>query len=69
MQDLNDLYFYVQIVDNSGLAPAGRVLGVPKSTLSRRLAALEERLGVRLIPSVRALIDYLAQRFEDLDED
>lgn len=49
MQDLNDLYYYVQIVDNNGLAPAGRALGMPKSTLSRRLAALEERLGVRLV--------------------
>ena len=49
MQDLNDLYFYVQIVDHGGFAPAGRALGLPKSTLSRRLAALEERLGVRLI--------------------
>lgn len=49
MQDLNDLYYYVQIVDNQGLAPAGRALGIPKSTLSRRLALLEERLGVRLI--------------------
>lgn len=49
MQDLNDLYFYVQIVDNQGLSPAGRALGIPKSTLSRRLAALEERLGVRLV--------------------
>lgn len=49
MQDLNDLYFYVQIVDHGGFASAGRALGLPKSTLSRRLAALEERLGVRLI--------------------
>ncbi len=49
MQDLNDLYYYVQVVDHAGFAPAGRALGVPKSKLSRRIAALEERLGVRLI--------------------
>lgn len=49
MQDLNDLYYYVQVVDYAGFAPAGRALGVPKSKLSRRIAALEERLGVRLI--------------------
>lgn len=49
MQDLNDLYYYVQAVDHGGFAPAGRVLGVPKSNLSRRIAKLEERLGVRLI--------------------
>ncbi len=49
MQDLNNLYYYVQIVDHKGLAPAGRALGIPKSTLSRKLAMLEEDLGVRLI--------------------
>jgi DNA-binding transcriptional LysR family regulator len=49
MQDLNDLYYYVQVVDRGGFAAAGRMFGVPKSKLSRRLAALEERLGVRLI--------------------
>jgi DNA-binding transcriptional LysR family regulator len=49
VQDLNDLYYYVQAVDHGGFAPAGRVLGLPKSKLSRRIAILEERLGVRLI--------------------
>ncbi|HPY42328.1 MAG TPA: LysR family transcriptional regulator, partial [Thiolinea sp.] len=49
MQDLNDLYYFVQIVDYGGFAPAGRALGLPKSKLSRRIANLEERLGVRLI--------------------
>ena len=49
MQDLNDLYYFAQVVDHGGFAPAGRALGVPKSKLSRRVALLEERLGVRLI--------------------
>ena len=48
-QDLNDLYYFVQVVDHGGIAPAGRALGMPKSKLSRRLALLEERLGVRLV--------------------
>ncbi|WP_366636284.1 LysR family transcriptional regulator [Aquisalimonas sp.] len=47
--DLNDLYFFVQVVDHGGFAPAGRALGMPKSRLSRRIALLEERLGIRLI--------------------
>ena len=47
--DLNDLYFFVQIVDHQGFTAAGRALGVPKSTLSHRLAELEKRLGVRLV--------------------
>jgi len=49
MRDLNDLYYYAQVVDHGGFAPAGRALSVPKSSLSRRIALLEERLGVRLI--------------------
>ncbi|MBB1628378.1 LysR substrate-binding domain-containing protein [Achromobacter sp. UMC71] len=49
MQDLNDLYYFVQVVRGGGFAPAGRALGIPKSRLSRRIALLEERLGVRLI--------------------
>jgi DNA-binding transcriptional LysR family regulator len=49
MQDFNDLYYFAQVVDRGGFAAAARVLGVPKSKLSRRVAALEDRLGVRLI--------------------
>lgn len=47
--DLNDLYYFVQVVDHGGFAPAGRAIGEPKSKLSRRVAGLEERLGVRLL--------------------
>lgn len=47
--DLNDLRFFVRVVDHGGLSAAGRALGLPKSTLSRRLQALERRLGVRLV--------------------
>jgi DNA-binding transcriptional LysR family regulator len=49
MQDLNDLYLFVQAVDHGGFAPAARVLGMQKSKLSRRIGLLEDRLGVRLI--------------------
>lgn len=49
MRDLNDLYYFVQVVDHAGFAPAGRALGIPKSKLSRRIALLEERLDARLI--------------------
>lgn len=47
--DLNDLYFFAQVVEHGGFAPAGRALGIPKSRLSRRIAMLEERLGLRLL--------------------
>ena len=49
MQDLNDLYYFVQVVDHGGYAAAGRALGIPKSKLSRRILGLEDRLGVRLL--------------------
>lgn len=49
MKDLNELYYYVQVVEHGGFAPAGRALGMPKSKLSRRIALLEARLGARLI--------------------
>lgn len=49
MQDLNDLSYFVQVVDKGGFAAAARHLGIPRSRLSRRIGLLEERLGVRLI--------------------
>ncbi|MCA0210707.1 MAG: LysR family transcriptional regulator [Proteobacteria bacterium] len=49
MQDLNDLYLFVQAVDHGGFAAAARALGLQKSKVSRRIGLLEERLGVRLI--------------------
>ncbi|QMV74420.1 LysR family transcriptional regulator [Comamonas piscis] len=49
MRDINDYALFAEVVLHSGFAAAGRALGMPKSTLSRRIAALESRLGVRLI--------------------
>lgn len=49
MIDLNDLLCFAEVVDRRGFAAAGRSLGLPKSTVSRRVAALEARLGVRLL--------------------
>ncbi|MBM7062909.1 LysR family transcriptional regulator [Pseudomonas sp. UL073] len=49
VDDLNDLYYFARVVEHGGFAPAGRALDMPKSKLSRRIAQLEERLGVRLL--------------------
>ena len=49
MQDLNDMLYFVEVVERGGFAAAGRSLGVPKSRLSRRIAELEAQLGVRLL--------------------
>jgi DNA-binding transcriptional LysR family regulator len=47
--DLNDLYYFCEIVRHGGIAAAERATREPKSKLSRRLANLEDRLGVRLV--------------------
>lgn len=49
MQDLNDMLYFAEVVDKGGFAAAGRALGIPKSRLSRRIAELEDGLGVRLL--------------------
>ena len=65
MQDLNDLYFFARVVEHGGFAPAGRALALPKSKLSRRIAQLEERLGVRLIQrsTRRFVVTEVGQRY------
>ena len=49
MIDLNELYLFAQVVERKGFASAGRALDLPKSTVSRKISQLEERLGVRLL--------------------
>jgi DNA-binding transcriptional LysR family regulator len=45
----SDLLLFAQAVESGGFAPAARRLKLPKSTLSKRLAALESALGARLV--------------------
>jgi DNA-binding transcriptional LysR family regulator len=47
--DLNDFFYFVQVVDRGGFTAAGRTLRIPKSTLSHRIQQLETSLGVRLL--------------------
>jgi DNA-binding transcriptional LysR family regulator len=47
--DLNDFFYFVQVVDRGGFTAAGRTLHIPKSTLSHRIQQLETNLGVRLL--------------------
>ncbi|MDH4873640.1 LysR substrate-binding domain-containing protein [Pseudomonas sp. BN515] len=49
MQDLNDLFYFAKVVEYGGFSAAARLLGVPKSRLSRRIAELETRLDARLL--------------------
>ena len=47
--DLNDFAYFAEVVTHGGFAAAARALNEPKSKLSRRVARLETRLGLRLI--------------------
>mgnify|MGYP003575643212 FL=1 len=47
--DLDDLKTFVEVADTGGVAEAGRRLAVSKSIVSRRLAQLEQALGVQLL--------------------
>jgi DNA-binding transcriptional LysR family regulator len=49
MQPLDDFYYFAKVVEHGGYAKAARALDIPKSRLSRHVAALETRLGVRLV--------------------
>ena len=44
-----DHELFVTVVDEGGLAAAGRRLGISPAMMSKRLARLEERLGARLV--------------------
>ncbi|HEX2889984.1 LysR substrate-binding domain-containing protein [Vineibacter terrae] len=48
-RNVDDLYYFARVIEHRGFTAAARRLGIPKSRLSRRIAALEDRLGVRLI--------------------
>ncbi|MFC5437536.1 LysR substrate-binding domain-containing protein [Rhodanobacter umsongensis] len=65
LHDLNDLYFFAAVVEHGGFSAAGRALGVPKSRLSKRVAQLEERLGVRLLQRTtrRFVVTEVGERF------
>src|SRR4026209_497918 len=47
--DLNDIVVFTKVVETKSFTGAAEQLGLPKSTGSRQLAQLEERLGVRLV--------------------
>jgi DNA-binding transcriptional LysR family regulator len=49
VRDLNDLYFFAKVADHGSYTAAAKALGLQTSKLSRRIAALEVELGVRLI--------------------
>jgi DNA-binding transcriptional LysR family regulator len=49
VQPLEGFYYFTQVVDHAGFARAARALSIPRSRLSRHVAALEAQLNVRLV--------------------
>src|SRR5271155_1609972 len=47
--DLNSLAIFAKVVEAKGFSEAARRLKMPLSTVSRRIAELEDQLGVRLL--------------------
>lgn len=47
--DLNEVVVFARVVQTGSFVGAGRALGMPKSTVSRKVSALEARLGTRLL--------------------
>ena len=48
-RDLNDTLIFVKVVEHGSFTVAARSLGLPKTTVSRKLRDLENRLGARLL--------------------
>lgn len=56
LPDLEGMALFVRVAESGSLSAAGRALGLPKATVSRRIAKLERRLGTQLLRrSTRAL--------------
>src|SRR5579863_6876368 len=49
MADLNSLVVFAKVVEANSFSAAARRLSIPISTVSRRIAELEDQLGVRLL--------------------
>jgi len=47
--DLNEMVVFARVVQARSFTAAARTLGMPKSTVSRKVAELEDRLDVRLL--------------------
>lgn len=49
MRDLNELGYFAAVVQHGGFTAAERATGIPKSTLSKGVAKLEQRLQSKLL--------------------
>jgi DNA-binding transcriptional LysR family regulator len=47
--ELDDVAVFVQVVESGGVTAASRVMELPKSSVSRRVTRLEQRIGTQLL--------------------
>ena len=76
--DLAEITVFVQVVQAGSFTEAARRLGLPKSTVSRRVSRLEDTLGVRLLQRTTrtlrltdagsAFFDRVSRAIADIDE-
>lgn len=61
MTDLNDIAVFVKVAQFESFSRAAHALGMPVSTVSRRVTALEEQLGVTLLQRTTRKLNLTAQ--------
>ncbi|MGF1623765.1 MAG: LysR family transcriptional regulator [Alphaproteobacteria bacterium] len=60
MTDLNHIVLFARVVEAGSFSAAARALGVPKATVSRNVAQLEESLGARLLQRTTRRVELTA---------
>ncbi|WP_081056257.1 LysR family transcriptional regulator [Burkholderia territorii] len=66
--DLNDIAVFVRVAELESFSRAARALGMPVSTVSRKVSALEERLGVTLLQRTTRRLSLTSQGREYFDQ-
>ena len=61
MTDLNDIAIFVKVAQLESFSRAAHALGMPVSTVSRRVTTLEEQLGVTLLQRTTRKLNLTAQ--------
>src|ERR1700726_3367327 len=61
MSNLDDVLIFVKVAQLESISRAARSLGVPISTVSRRLSVLESKLGVSLLRRTTRRVTLTAQ--------
>src|SRR5687768_6929855 len=68
MADLDNILIFVKVAQYESISRAARSLGIPISTVSRRLSLLESQLGVTLLRRTTRRVSLTAQGREYFNE-